>query len=111
MLLPNADKAIIKPQKITDYVLNFEHFEGKNKARVFTSVLGLRKEHADYLINAIKEAILINDAVKETNSPFGARYIVDFDLAFENKSARVRTAWIIETADEIPKLTTCYIKL
>ena len=43
MLLPNADKAIIKTEKITGYVLNFEHFEAKNKARIFASVLGLKK--------------------------------------------------------------------
>ncbi|HXL56198.1 MAG TPA: hypothetical protein VN958_08080 [Chitinophagaceae bacterium] len=111
MLLPNADKAIIKTEKITDYVLNFEHFEGKNKARVFASALDLKKENADYLINAIKEAILINNAIKQSASAFETKYVVDFELTFENKTARVRTAWIIENEDEIPRLTTCYIKL
>lgn len=76
MILPNADKAIIKTEKITDYVLNFEHFEGKNKARVFASALGLRKENADYLIDFIHKAILTNDAVEQP-AMFGARYTVD----------------------------------
>lgn len=111
MLLPNANRAIIKEEKIVDYVLNFDHFEGRNKARVFSSVLGLKKENADYLINAIRHAILINKAVQQSESVFGMRYSVDFDLIFEKKIARVRTGWLIENGDDIPKLITCFIIL
>ena len=111
MLLPNADKVIISPEKITDYVLNFEHFEGKNKARVFASVLGLTKSNAADLINAIKEAVLITHAIKQSESEFGIKYTVDFDLAFNNNVARIKTAWIVENEDNIPGLITCYIKL
>jgi len=56
MFLPNADKVII------NYILNTEHFEGKNKARVFASALGITKANADDLISLVKEAVLINDA-------------------------------------------------
>lgn len=111
MLLPNANRAIIKEEKITDYVLNFDHFEGKNKARIFSSVLGLKKENADYLINAIRDAILINDAVKQSESTFGIKYTVDFDLLFKKKIARVRTGWLIEKDKNIPRLITCFILL
>jgi hypothetical protein len=111
MLLPNANKAIIKEEKITEYVLNFDHFEGKNKARVFSSVLGLKKENADYLINAIRAAILINDAVKQSESAFGIKYSVEFDLIFKKKIARVRTGWLIEKGNNIPRLITCFILL
>jgi len=110
MLLPNANRAIIKEEKITDYVLNFDHFEGKNKARVFSSVLGLKKQNAHYLINAIRDAILITDAVKQSESAFGIKYSVDFDLKFEKKIGRVRTAWLVEN-DNIPRLITCFILL
>lgn len=111
MLLPYANKAIIKEEKITDYVLNFDHFEGKNKARVFSSVLGLKKENADYLINAIRVAILTNDAVRQSESAFGIKYSVEFDLLFEKKIARVRTGWLIENGNDVPRLITCFIIL
>lgn len=111
MLLPNANRAIIKEEKITDYVLNFDHFEGKNKARVFSSVLGLKKENADYLINAIRVAILTNDAVRQSESAFGIKYSVEFDLLFEKKIARVRTGWLIENGNDVPRLITCFIIL
>lgn len=77
MLLPNADKVIINPEKINEYVLNFEHFEGKNKARVFASVLGIRKSNAEDLINLIKKAVLITNAIKQSESKYGIKYIVD----------------------------------
>ena len=35
---------------------SFEHFEGKNQARVFEAVFGLDKLNADDLIKAIKKA-------------------------------------------------------
>ncbi len=111
MLLPNASKAIISMKKITDYVLSFEHFEGKNKARVFSSVLGLSKKNSEYLAGEIKNAVLTTDAVKQSVSEFGAKYTMDFDLTFENKTALVRTVWILENEDNFPRLITCYIKL
>ncbi len=98
-------------EKITNYVLSFEHFEGKNKARVFASLLGLRKINAGYLVDAIKKAVTTTDAVKRSVSKFGTKYTLDFDLTFENKTARIRTGWIVGSKDEIPRLTTCYIKL
>lgn len=110
MLLPNADKVLIDLRKIEDYVLNFEHFEGNHKARVFELVLGLTNNDAEYLIQEIKKAILIYDAMKQPESLFGEKYIVDFDLKFKNKVAVLRTAWIIEFSDRIPRLVTCYIK-
>lgn len=111
MLLPNADKAIIHTEKITDYVLNFEHFEGKNKARVFASVLGLTKLNAEDLIKAIREAVLKTEAVKQTESAYGTKYTVDFSFTYNGITATIRTGWIVEKNDGIARSITCYIKL
>ena len=111
MLLPNANRAIISLEKITDYVLNFDHFEGKNKARMFASLLELTKENADDLIKLIKEAILKAEAIKQSESEYGTKYIVDFNLSFKDKTALIRTAWIVDANDDIPRLITCYVKL
>jgi len=40
MKLPNGDRADLG-SKIEDYVLNPRHWEGRHKARVFESVLGI----------------------------------------------------------------------
>ena len=38
--LVNAENAKIDPKKVTEHVLNSEHPVGKNKAKIFESVLG-----------------------------------------------------------------------
>ena len=110
MILPNADKVIINPAKITDYVLNYEHFEGKHKAKVFESALGLNKGNASFLITEIKKAVLGEDAIKQSESVFGERWIVDFSLKFNDSEVLIRTAWIIDYKDNIPRFVTCYVK-
>ena len=39
--LPNPDRAVVDLAKLRDYCLNPQHEEGKHKARVFASALGL----------------------------------------------------------------------
>jgi hypothetical protein len=46
--------------KLRDYCLNLNHEDGKHKARVFASALGLRQGDADWLRDRLLEA-----AVKE----------------------------------------------
>ena len=111
MFLPNAHMAIVNAEKITGYVLNFEHYEGKNKARVFEAVFGLDKLNGDDLIKAIKKAILKCEAVQQSESVYGIKYTVDFEFTFNNKTAIVRTGWIVDTKENIPRLITCYVKL
>ena len=52
MKLPNREYAIVEIDKIVDYCLNLEHPEGKHKARVFKSALGLNRTYAKYLSNS-----------------------------------------------------------
>jgi len=107
MFLPNADRAIINAKKITDYVLSFEYFEGKNKARVFASVFGLTKLNAEDLIKAIREAIVKTEAVKQSESAYGTKYTIDFEFTFNNKTGTIRTGWIVEKDDSIARLIMC----
>ncbi|WP_157134109.1 DUF6883 domain-containing protein [Crocosphaera watsonii WH 8501] len=37
-----------------------------------------------------------------------SNYTIDFTLKWQNKSAIIRTGWIIENNSKIPRLTTCY---
>jgi hypothetical protein len=39
---------------------------------------------------------------------YGQRYTIDFTLEWQNRSAIVRSGWIIENDSDIPRLTTCY---
>jgi len=51
--LPNADNAVVEAAKLRDYCLNPAHPEGRHKARVFRSALGVGQEQAEWLREAI----------------------------------------------------------
>ncbi|MGB3204004.1 MAG: DUF6883 domain-containing protein [Crinalium sp.] len=108
MLIPKAENAVIDIRKLRDYCLNSEHDEGKHKARLFSSILGMTSDNAEELRQILLEVVKIQDARLGRQDEFGQRYTLDFTLEWQNKSATIRSGWIIENGSDIPKLTTCY---
>lgn len=109
-LLPNAELAVIDLAKLTDYCLNPFHRYGKHKARVFWAALGLTVDEAEWLQGEILQAICTTDMVVSSASVFGTKFTVDFVVRRANRSAMIRTGWIIEHGTDFPRLTTCYVK-
>lgn len=90
-LLPNADKAVVDIRKLRDYSLNRDHPTGKDKARLFSSILGMTAENAEELRQIILEQVKIQEACLNKSDQHGQRYYVDFNLTRENKSANIRS--------------------
>jgi len=109
MKLPNAARAIVDIEKLRDYCLSESHPRGKHKARVFETALGLTASDASELRDAILTAIQTEEAVAGEQDEFGRRYIVDFSMQRQDKEAIVRSAWIIRTGEEMPRLSSCYV--
>lgn len=109
MKLPNDHLAVVDPRKLVDYCLNPSHEEGRHKARVFASALGIGPEDADWLCKEILVAIASADAAVESVGPYGMRYVVDIEIRRQDQVAWVRTAWMVRTGETIPRLTTCYV--
>ena len=109
MKLPNGNRAIVDLRKLTDYCLSPTHLRGRHKARVFASALGLTAADAEEL----RQVLLANAAAVEAellvSDEFGDRYVLDFDLARGDRSARVRSAWIVRHGEQFPRLTSCYV--
>jgi len=42
-------------------------------------------------------------------NPYGQRYIVDFDLVRQDRTVKVRSAWIVRIGEDLPRLTSCYV--
>ncbi|MDX2242872.1 MAG: hypothetical protein NW224_19510 [Leptolyngbyaceae cyanobacterium bins.302] len=108
MLIPNSENAIVDIRKLRDYCLNPEHDDGKHKARLFSSVLGITTANAEELRQILLEVIRIQEAQLGRRDEFGQRYILDFTIEWQNRSATLRSGWMIEHGSEIPRLTTCY---
>jgi hypothetical protein len=108
MLIPNAEKAVVDIRKLRDYCLNLEHDDGKHKARLFLSILGVTADNAEELRQILLEVIQSHEARLGRQDEFGQRYTLDFTIEWQNRSATLRSGWIIEHGSEIPRLTTCY---
>jgi hypothetical protein len=108
MLIPNANNATVDIRKLRDYCLNLGHDDGKHKARLFSSILGMKAENAAELRLILLEIIKTNEAKLGRSDRFGQRYTVDFEITWQNRNATLRSGWIIEHGSDIPKLTTCY---
>ena len=108
MLVPNAENAVVDIRKLRDYCLNLEHDDGKHKARLFSSMLGVTADNAEALRQILLKVITTHEARLGRQDEFGQRYSLDFTLKWQNRSATLRSGWIVEHGSEIPKLTTCY---
>jgi hypothetical protein len=110
MKLPNGDRAIVDVRKLAEYSLNPVHEYGGNKARVFTSALGMTVDDAEELRQLILLAAVTGDAIPTRVTRWGQLYLLDFDVARGPWAARVRSGWIIRNGETVPRLTTCYVR-
>ena len=109
-LLPGAENAVVLLEKLRDYSLDLDHPVGKHKARVFEAALGLTQGDASRLRDMVLRAILVNEAVDHGTNIHGTRYTVDFQAFGGRGPVTIRTAWIIDLGETIPRLTSCYVR-
>jgi hypothetical protein len=109
MKLPSGERAELGT-KLDDYVLNPEHVEGRHKARVFSSVLGITRANAQVLRDALLDAAAASDAVAaKGHNGFGEVYALQFQVRTAVGTATVLSAWIVLDREDFPRLTTCYV--
>ena len=109
MKLPNGERCDLS-SKLEEYCLNPLHPEGRHKARVFESVLGITLANAEVLQNQIQQAAATkNDAVARGHNGFGEQFNLIFSMQTAQGSATILTAWIVLDNEDFPRLTTCYI--
>ena len=94
---------------LRDYSLSAEHKEGKHKARVFAAALDLAVDDAEWLQEKLLEVARSEECRLGRKTELGQRYLIDFDLSHEGKSARLRSVWIVRTEEDHPRLVTCYV--
>ena len=109
MKLPNGNRAIVDRRKVTDYCLNLDHDDGSHKARLFQTLMGLNRGNSALLLDALSTAAATGDAVVGKRDEHGCRYVIDFECEGPRGTAMIRSAWIVRTGEEVPRLVTCYI--
>jgi hypothetical protein len=109
MKLPNGGTAIVDLRKIREYCLSEKHPRGMHKARLFDLVLKMRSADAEKLRDALVQAARLLDASAGVADEYGVRYIIDFDLEHNGRTAKVRSGWIVRSGEDIPRFLTCYL--
>jgi hypothetical protein len=79
-----------------------------DNANVFSSSLGMTADNAEELRQILLEVVQVHDAQLGRQDEFGQRYTLDFKINWQNRSATLRSGWMIEYGSAIPRLTTCY---
>ena len=105
--LPNHASVEIDIRKLRDYVLNPQHPEGRHKARVFRSALGLTAQDSEWLAAAIATRLPEAEAEITDVTRWGTLYRLDVDIIRGDRCAKVRTGWLCR--DLSTTLTTCFI--
>lgn len=109
MKLPNGQDAIVDRAKIRDYCLNPGHLRGAHKARVFRSALDIGSAQTEEFIQILRQAAVEQEVAPGISDFYGIRYIIDFEWQRANRSAWIRSIWMIRTGELLPRLLTCYV--
>lgn len=108
MKLPFAESAEIDIRKLREYCLNPLHPEGKHKARLFASALGMTEADAESLRAILLSACIHTDVEPGRVDGYGRRYTMDVVVEWKGKSAVIRCGWIVESGTQTPRLTTSF---
>lgn len=108
MKLPAADRAVIDPAKVRDYLLSSEHPVGRSKAPFFRA-LGFTHAQWPLLEQALLTLAQTNDATPSQANAFGQKYIVRGSLmGLNGRSAEIVTVWIVRLQEPGPRFVTAY---
>ena len=108
MKLPNAENAVIAPDKLRDYLLNPLHKHGGSKAK---QLISLGYSAADYqrLEADLRAQHLTAEAFEDAESDYGKSYVIVAPLNTPSGTSVVfRSVWQIDTGTDYARLITMY---
>jgi hypothetical protein len=109
MKLPNRHASVVELEKIRDYCLSQSHPRGRHKARVYLAALGMTEADSEELRAVLAGAAIEGDATIGTIDEYGTRYIIDFELKRGERSAEIRSCWIVRKGETFPRYVTSYV--
>jgi hypothetical protein len=108
MRIPNADKAIIAPEKLCDYLLNPSHRRGSNKARFLLSC-GYRADAWQILETDLRTQHLTIEYSRAEDNVFGRRFAIRAPFATPTgRQIVLQSIWQIDIGTDVPRLITLY---
>ena len=108
MRLPAAERAIVDPDKVQNYLLSRSHAVGVEKARVFES-LGYRRPHWRRLQYDLFMCAQQDNAEEADATSYGQKYRIRAILRGPHwRSMAFTTIWIVLSDEGFPRFVTAY---
>ncbi len=108
MKVPNYEQALVPKEKLINYLLDFEHVDGRSKA-LFYKIHGFEKSNYQELILNLKRILSENDFDSSMNTPWGKKYVVFGYLdSIRKQQPLIKTVWQVKTDEGFPTLITAY---
>jgi hypothetical protein len=108
MRIPNAEKAIIAPGKLRDYLLNPAHRRGASKAKLLLAC-GYKADEWRMFERDLRTQNLTADVAVARENPYGKRFEISAPLATPGgRRILVQSAWRIDKGTDVPRLITLY---
>ena len=106
MTVPNADRALIAPEKLTGYLLNMSHKRGGPKARLLLSV-GYRSDNPQSLESDLRAQHLSLEVTRMHENAYGVVYEIEGPIKTPNgRPVRFCSVWQVDTGTDVPRFIT-----
>jgi hypothetical protein len=106
--LPNIEQAYVPLDKITGYLLDVEHENGRGKALFFIH-FGFSVAKWEELAQALIRHANEYEVVKQETTRFGTRFVIEGALPTPSqRTPQIRVVWFIPKNEEQPRLATAY---
>jgi len=107
-MLPNAERALVAPTKVRDYLLSPSHPVGRFKATVFAS-LGYTQENWERLRDDLLAIARSGTASAIPPGEFGQKFEVSGILVGPSgRSGEFSTVWLVRTGEDFPRFVTAF---
>ncbi len=102
MRVPNADTAVIAPEKLRDCLLDLSHRRGASKARLLLS-MGYRQDTWQRMASDLRQQHLATDLATESDNEYGKRYEIIAPITTPcGRSVIFCSVWQIDRGTDIP---------
>ena len=107
-MIPNADQAVISPEKLRDYLLNLQHRRGSAKANLLLS-MGYQRQRWQILEADLRQQHLQLDATAVSRNEYGECWMIQGPLTGPNgRTVEMRSIWQIDIHQTVARLITMY---
>jgi hypothetical protein len=102
------EHVLIEETKILGYLLAEDHPDGKSKAAFFLS-FGFTIQNWTMLVDALRHHAANNPIKQKVESTHGVKYVIEGGIPTpDGRNPSIRSVWIQEVGQSIPRLVTAY---